>query len=429
MNKNVDMQQTVSELHTIENWWDTYVRKKAEYENLETAKEEAEQEVTKKWAESGRDFDVKQRGKLPARPTRPAGWAKTIPNSICVDWKHPTFSIVMTAILGLLSTFLGFLGVIAVSFLGVYLGFIIGLIPVVGEPVGLALVYFFGMLIFAVLMLGMANIYGINKDKKDKSFSVCRGLSDIRKDRAEWESQFNAGITDEALEQFYKEFRNYDDAFLAYVEACDKKVDEIIEDYAKEKAETSLKYIEKMEAKLAEITPILDDISNQSLLHSDYVPYAGRIANLIECGRADTLKEAINLMLDDIRKDNEEEARREEARRQEEENYRHNAAMQRIAEQEARDARAHNRAMEQAAKDQADAARAQADAARTQAAATQAMMKDARNQAQQAEKERRQREHSAYEAAFRLCQGCANASKCSGSVKNKNPNCAGYRPR
>ena len=48
-------------------------------------------------------------------------------------------------------------------------------------------------------------------------------------------------------------------------------------------------------------------------------------------------------MIDDIRKDNEEEARREEARRQEEENYRHNAAMQRIAEQEARDARAHNR--------------------------------------------------------------------------------------
>ena len=174
-----------------------------------------------------------------------------------------------------------------------------------------------------------------------------------------------------------------------------------------------------MQAKVDEIKPLLEEIENNTVLHTDYVPYAARLARLIESGRADTLKEAINLMLDDIRKDKEEAERRDEARRQEEETRRHNMAMQNIAEQEARDARAHNAAMEKAARDQAAAAKAQA-------AAAQAAANDARIRAQQAEKDRINQESRAKREASRRCNTCANAGKCSmfGMV-----NCAAFRPR
>ena len=174
-----------------------------------------------------------------------------------------------------------------------------------------------------------------------------------------------------------------------------------------------------MQAKVDEIKPLLEEIENNTVLHADYVPYAARLARLIESGRADTLKEAINLMLDDIRKDKEEAERRNEARRQEEETRRHNMAMQNIAEQEARDARAHNAAMEKAARDQAAAAKAQA-------AAAQAAANDARIRAQQAEKDRRYKEHEAERNASLRCQGCVYAGRCS---RHNKVNCAAFRPR
>ena len=64
------------------------------------------------------------------------------------------------------------------------------------------------------------------------------------------------------------------------------------------------------------------------------------ISKLLETGRADTLKEAINLAFDEDRKDAEEEARQIEAARKEA-----------ILEQQTQDAREHNAAMEREARE------------------------------------------------------------------------------
>ncbi len=75
-------------------------------------------------------------------------------------------------------------------------------------------------------------------------------------------------------------------------------------------------------------------------IHPDLFGDAARIAKLLETGRADTLKEAINLAFEEDRKDAEEEARQIEAARREA-----------ILEQQAQETREHQQAMEQAARE------------------------------------------------------------------------------
>ncbi len=420
MSMNNDMQQIVAELHKIQDRWDEYCAKDAEYKELEEEQEEAEQKVTRKWVDAGDKFNNDKREKLPKRPKLPTGWSKTIPTPVLLDWEDPKKTIILTAASRLLSSY-GLLAAIALIFGGGFIGTILVIVPFIGKilsPVVNVTCYLLGFALFAGCVI---NAFCSNTDANKQNIQLCLALGKPSKENAEeeWSSKFNAGITNEAIENFYKEFKNYDTEFLSYVDTCKKKAKEIVSDYGNDRKATTRKYLEMRQAKLDEITPILNEISNQSLLHSDYVPYAGSLARLIESGRADTIKEAINTMLDDIRKDKEEEERREEAHRQEVEARRHNMAMQRIAEQEARDARAHNEAMERAARDQASAAKAQADAAQRAA-------NDARMQAQRAEKERRNQEYNARNDALRRCQGCINSAKCAhkGIV-----NCAAFRPR
>ena len=139
---------------------------------------------------------------------------------------------------------------------------------------------------------------------------------------------------------------------------------------------------------------------------------------MLKTGRADTLKEAINLALEEDRKDREEAERRAEARQQEailerqaRDNRMHNEAMQRAAEEEARATRAHNAAMEKEARAQAQAAAAQAREAARQTEIAQKQARDAQR------------------AASARCAGCANNLKCSYKTKQNAGSCGAYRPR
>ena len=420
MSANNDIKQTINDLYEIQILWDEYLEKDEEYDNLETEKEEAEEKVARKWVDVGEKFDKEARKKLPKRATRPTGWSKVIPTPVLIDWENPKKTIIITAASRFISSY-GILAVIVLLLGYSIVGGILSLIPFIGKILGFVVGLVCLLLAMGIFIACFANILYFNNDKNKENFSICLALGKMCKENEneEWTSKFNGGITDEAIENFYKEFQKYDAAFLSYVDDCKKKVGEIVTDYGEERSATTLKYLKAMQAKVDEIKPLLEEIENNTVLHTDYVPYAARLARLIESGRADTLKEAINLMLDDIRKDKEEAERRDEARRQEEETRRHNMAMQNIAEQEARDARAHNAAMEKAARDQAAAAKAQA-------AAAQAAANDARIRAQQAEKDRINQESRAKREASRRCNTCANAGKCSmfGMV-----NCAAFRPR
>lgn len=129
-----------------------------------------------------------------------------------------------------------------------------------------------------------------------------------------------------------------------------KSISEIEKSYEKEKQELSTK-LRDLDEKLDSFTLI-----NPSLFY-----IAGNIADALDMGRADSLKEAINIALEDERKDKEEAARREEALRQEEilerqaeDNRIHNAIMQEAERQARYTQEQHNRAMEAAALRQAE---------------------------------------------------------------------------
>ena len=171
------------------------------------------------------------------------------------------------------------------------------------------------------------------------------------------------------------------------------------------------KYLKKAEQLHAEIDAIATQLDEVTLINKGMLNMAWRISDMLKQGRAETLKEAINLAFDEARKDEEEAERREEARIQEEileqqalDNRMHNEAMQRAAEEEARANRAHRIAMEKAADEQAKAMAKQAEIAKQQA-------------------------RDAQKAAIARCASCANYSKCTPSARANSGSCGGYRPR
>lgn len=95
---------------------------------------------------------------------------------------------------------------------------------------------------------------------------------------------------------------------------------------------------EEANKKIAVCREFLDSVT---ILHPKMFSKADKIYTVIESGRADSIKEAINIVLSDERLDREEEERRNEAMRQQrvleqqaEENRRHNNEMKLLAEKE-----------------------------------------------------------------------------------------------
>lgn len=129
-----------------------------------------------------------------------------------------------------------------------------------------------------------------------------------------------------------------------------------------EKLESKLKEIETPNRKrLDELEKIISEdyqtIQESTVLHKEYIGYIDDIIVFLESGRADDLKEALNLAIEEERKRENENARRQEAYRQEEilkeqarQNMLHNQEMERVERQRADDARAHAAQMEAQAK-------------------------------------------------------------------------------
>lgn len=145
------------------------------------------------------------------------------------------------------------------------------------------------------------------------------------------------------------------------------------------------------------------------LLPPYYHENAVAIALILVCGRADTLKEAINIFEEDQRA----------------------AELADIERQRAADEERHRRAMEQ------EAQRA-AEQAHQDALAQQRIMRDqmvaeqqARDRAEQAERRRQSQQASAdaraRSAAIQRCAKCANWNAC-GNLRG-NPNCGSFRPK
>ena len=182
----------------------------------------------------------------------------------------------------------------------------------------------------------------------------------------DWVNTAKASFANGQNEHFYSECIKFENEFLELVKACDRYYEA-----EKEKNAIAISNIQKAFSKKH------DDLNNQlentetqlsavTLIHPDLFGSALHISKLLETGRADTLKEAINLAFDEDRKDAEEEARQIEAARKEaileqqtQDAREHNAAMEREAHE-------HNLAMQAAAREQNNIAREQANIAREQ---------------------------------------------------------------
>jgi len=231
------------------------------------------------------------------------------------------------------------------------------------------------------------------------------------KERENWEINFNKIKFEEENARFFKEFKEYDDDFFKLIDICSQKYREAKKEFYIVATELEKKQKLRAKQKLDELSNVEKQLEGITLIHSDLFHNAQRIADILKMGRADTLKEAINLSLDEERKEQEEEMRREEAReqaaileQQAQDNERHNLAMQRAAAEELAAMREHNNAMERAARAQADEARRQTELA--QKAQTQAK-----------------------QAAEARCAHCINYSKCSYYVRKNAINCSSYRPK
>ena len=401
---NGEKSQLIDELEKIQAIWNVYDAKLVDQAYIESQIEELKNCKINGVLYEDLDFIKGERKKLPRRPVF---LLPEPPETLFGKNKNDIVANVTTkdVVVSVISSWFSKFGI-----LGTILSFAIGLvsqilinIPFIGAV--FALIGMLSLLLCFVFFLGYLYSLSTKTSHPPCDYSLCQRilLSPETSDDA-WEAEFNKCINSNS-DNFYEKCKAYDAAFLSFVEIHLEKIEE-----AKKKRQSTLKeYQKQLEKKEAEIKQLSNELNEVTLLDRELLCYADRIARALEMGRADTLKEAINIVLEDKRKDDEETHRRIEAQRLENENRKHNEEMQRLAQEEARRAQAHDEAMEKAAQAQAKAEQARAEAAR--------------------EAERRASEQRLAEqrAVGRQCKHCVHAGKC--GMMGRQANCAAFRPR
>lgn len=392
MSNELTLNEVISELDRISFLYDKKQTLNNAMDNISNEKKAEDQELLTDVADTLRKFEEAQNTKFSAnKPLISAPRLSTPPEAPKKpNLKNPIKDVLIASISGLL------------TFVAAVLLFL-AFMPVISDIMN----GFFGFVVFLIIIVCPCVWFFSGARKATEIFEWQKAEKEWEEKQSEWELKFNKSITKEDDERFINEFKEFDTAFLSMVDVCSQKYDKEFKRYSDGLEAIKEKYIKKLDDISEEIKGTLDLLCQDTIIHPDLFDNAWRISSMLKTGRADTLKEAINLALDEERKDMEEAARRAEARQQEaileqqaRDNRMHNEAMARAAEEEARAQRAHNAAMERAAEAQAREA-----AKQTAAAAQQA--RDAQNR----------------------CRYCANVSKCSFVAKKNAANCAAYRPR
>lgn len=182
-----------------------------------------------------------------------------------------------------------------------------------------------------------------------------------------------------------------------------------------------------------EFTPALTELAEvNDILTTDYLPAVDIIIDLLKTGRADNVKEAINLYEEmlyrerqlKLQREQEEQRRREEEMRRQDEERRHREEMEFQREQE------YNRQREEEKRRQDEERRyreertLQEKQERNRQYEDNRRRQEERRREEKAELERKRQQDS---ATRRQCNTCALASHC--SVAFTRPNCASYKPR
>ena len=182
----------------------------------------------------------------------------------------------------------------------------------------------------------------------------------------EWEQQRNdwhkkyASVT-VSREEMARQYANFEKKFAKT--AMEFKEFEAVENSKLEmkREAISAPYKERIEELNALLEADYAEVQRIGLVHDDYLHLLDKIIEYLETGRADDLKEALNLAIEESQKMENEAARREEAYRQEQilreqarQNMLHNQEMERMEQKRAEDARVHAAQMEAHARAQAE---------------------------------------------------------------------------
>lgn len=182
-----------------------------------------------------------------------------------------------------------------------------------------------------------------------------------------------------------------------------------------------------------EFTPALTELAEvNDILTTDYLPAVDIIIDLLKSGRADDLKEAINVYEDmvyrerqlQLQREQEEQRRREEEQRRRDEERRHREEMKFREDQERQRRREEEKRRQDEERRYREERTLQEKQERNRQYEDNRRRQEERRREEKAELERKRQQDS---ATRRQCNTCALASHC--SVAFTRPNCASYKPR
>ena len=174
--------------------------------------------------------------------------------------------------------------------------------------------------------------------------------------------------------------------------------------------------------------------AENDLVSEDYLPVLNVLIDLLRSGRADGLKEAINLYEElvyrerqlQLQREQEEQRRYEEQQRREDEERRYREDMKFRQEQEyQRQREEQQRRSDEERRHREDMRAREAQERSRQLAEKERIRKEEyRAHMDKIEQERKQRN-----AGQAQCRACAHAGRCNISIHNNAPTCTGFTPR
>ena len=298
-----------------------------------------------------------------------------------------------------------------------YLSIIVAFVSFVFSLIPSSPSFYSVLLIVSVICLCVVGFirFLFYNDKLEKATKFTKSYADYEKEHKTLVSQ----IISLNAESFKSKWQKFDADFSAFIEAYTKEHREsstaLEQEIEKVEEEARIK-LQSIDSKIEEVNKSMEQ---HTLIHNSLFEHVSKILRVLEFGRADTLKEAINIVLDDIRKDEEEAARQSEAMEREW-----------ILEQQAIETASHNRRMQEMAEREAEESRKRFEESELRArkeAADARRREEERNREmkQAAEREERARKN----AITARCYSCANFNKCSSYVRGKLENCASFVPK
>ncbi len=290
--------------------------------------------------------------------------------------------------------------------------------------------------ILIIALLGAAAFVGGKflgkKEKEAENRLEAEAKAEYDREIVKLEQQYNNTIKlyeDECnnyipvREAFFKEYTDWREVYLESLKE-EAEIEELLE---KDRQAA----VEKINDE--EFMPVLNDLAElNDLVTEEYLPALDVIIDLLRSGRADDLKEAINLYEDIVYRERQLQLEREkEAQRRREEEFRRQDEERRYQEDKAfREQQERQRQYEEERRERESERRHQEEMKqreqqeRNRQREEQRRLDDERRKRDRAELDRKREEDR---ATRHQCNTCALCGNCSMSFRR--PNCASYRPR